>query len=141
MDDGNLQEIPAAIRNTAICKEIAKEANDGEGVVVLGLMHVSGEQVAAKIRRDNGPFCRGGGKTIANMDGYFSTSLLVDPATNDLDNTDDVLFVENTFYLRFVDKRSGAGTVNTVVSVDNNLNLADANIDPRSIEVKIVIKK
>lgn len=136
MDNMNMAEAPAAIENTRLCKEIAKNANDGDGTVVIGLMHVSGEQAMAKVRRDNGPFCRGGGKTTANMDGYFSTSLLVDPATNELEN-DDILFLENKFYLRYVDKRSGAGTVSCIINVDENLKLTVENENPSTYEVKI----
>lgn len=141
MDSMNMQEIPACIENTRLCKEIAKNAHDGEGVVVVGLMHVSGEQESAKTRRDNSLFCRGGGKTIANADGYFSTSLLVDPTTNDLDSTGDVLYLEDKFYLRFHDKRNNGGTINQIVNVGPNITLETENVDPRSYEVKITPKR
>lgn len=141
MDSMNMAEIPAAIENTRLAKEIAKEAHDSEGIVVIGLMHVSGEQELAKVRRDNSLNCRGGGKTIANSDGYFSTSLLIDPAVNDLDNPGDVMYLENKFYLRFHDKRNNGGTVNQIINVGEFIKLEVENCDPKSYEVKMMSKR
>ena len=140
MDPVGKDEIPASIYNSALCKEIAKEVHDGEGVVVLALIHVSGDQSAAKTRRDSGTNARGGGKIISNSDGYFSTSLLVDPATNDLDSDGDVMFLEDKFYLRYTDKRAGTGVVSTVINVGAHIELTEDNNDPRSYEVKIAGK-
>lgn len=141
MSNHGMNEIAAAIHNAEVCKNIAKEAHDGEGIVVIGLIHVSGEQETAKIRRDNSTFVRGGGKVLANTDGYFSTSLLVDPSVNDLDSNGDITFVEDKFYLRFHDKRNGGGTINQIMNVDENINLSVENIDPRSVEIKITPKR
>ena len=138
MDAMGKEEIHAAIMNTAVCKEISKNCNGGEGAVVLGLMHVSGEQVSAKIRRDNGPFCRGGGKTTANMDGYWSTSLLVDPETDNLENDEEIIFIPNKFYLRLVDKRTRTGVVSGIINVDDrNLHLSVEECNPSDYERKI----
>lgn len=132
------EEINAAIMNTGVCKEIAKTCNQGQGAVVLGLMHVSGEQVAAKIRRDNGPFCRGGGKTIANMDAYFSTSLLIDPDTDNLENDEDVIFIPNKFYIRLNDKRTATGFVSKIINVnEKTLHLSVEDCIPSDYERKL----
>lgn len=131
MDSMGKEEIPAAIYNTAICKEVAKKTN----TVIVGLMHVSGDN--NKLLRDTGTKCRGGIKTVANMDGYFSTSLLLDPVTNSLDNAEDMVFVPGLFYLRLVDKRSAAGVMNTIVQVNSNLTLDALDVNPSSYEVKL----
>lgn len=138
MDSNGKEEVAAAIMNTGVCKEICKTCNQGEGAVVIGLMHVSGEQVAAKIRRDNGPFCRGGGKTIANMDAYFSTSLLIDPDTDNLENDEEVIFILNKFYVRLNDKRTATGFVSKIINVDEKtLHLSIENCEPSSYERKL----
>lgn len=138
MDSNGKEEVSAAIMNTGVCKEICKTCNQGEGAVVIGLMHVSGEQVAAKIRRDNGPFCRGGGKTIANMDAYFSTSLLIDPDTDNLENDEEVIFIPNKFYVRLNDKRTATGFVSKIINVDEKtLHLSIENCEPSSYERKL----
>ena len=132
------EEIHAAIMNTGVAKELAKNCNGGEGAVVLGLMHVSGEQVFAKVRRDNSPFCRGGGKTIANMDGVFSCSLLIDPETDSLENEEEIIFIPNKFYLRLVDKRTRTGTVSSIINVnDKNLHLSVEDCAAHEYERKI----
>lgn len=132
MDSKGKEEIPAAIMNTGVCKEIAKKTN----TVVVGLMHISGDQFSAKIRRDNGPFCRGGGKTIANMDGYFSTSLLIDSEAQS-DNEQEIAFIPGKLYLRLVDKRSPAGVVNAILNVNQkNLHVEYEDTNPANYEVK-----
>ena len=131
MDSLGREEIPAAIHNTAVCKEIAKKTN----TVVVGLMHVSGD--SNKLLRDTGTKCRGGIKTTSNMDGYFSTSLLLDPVTNELENNDDMVFRKGMFYLRMVDKRSAAGTMSKIMEVKPNLNLQPLDYDPNQYEVKL----
>jgi len=137
MDSGGREEIPAAIMNAGVCKELAKSANGGEGTVVLGLIHVSGEQEGAKLRRDNGPKVRGGGKILANLDGYFSTSLLIDPNGTSIDNPEDVAFIPGKVYVRLVDKRSPAGIISCIVEVEKNLHLKMEDVDPRQYELKI----
>jgi len=124
------EEIPATIHNTAICKEIAKETN----TVVLGLLHVSGDN--NKLLRDTGLKARGGIKTTANADGYFSTSLLLDPVSNELDNADELIYRQRKMYLRFVDKRTSAGTMSAIMDVMPNLHLSYENCNPNQYEVK-----
>lgn len=131
MDPQGREEIPAAINNTLECKEIAKELN----VVVLGLMHVSGDN--NKTLRDTGLKARGGSKTIANMDGYFSTSLLIDPSTNDMINDDDVKYIPGKFFLKFTDKRGSSGVTDAIVNVKPNLHLEYESCDPQRYEMKI----
>lgn len=134
MDSCGLQEIPAAIANSEIAKKIAKEAD----IVVIPLIHISGDQSSAKIRRDNGPFVRGGGKMTANMDGYFSTSLLVNEVeTKALDGNGELIFIENKFHLKYVDKRAGTGQVSTIINVDKYLEITEDENDPRTYEVKL----
>lgn len=131
MDSLGREEIPAAIHNSAVCKEIAKKTN----TVVIGLLHVSGEN--NKVLRDTGTRARGGIKMLANMDGYFSTSLLIDPVTNELDNADDIVYRPGMFYLRLTDKRSAAGVMNKIMQVESNLNLTPLNDNPNSYELKL----
>ena len=137
MDNAGREEIPAAIMNTGICKEIAKTANGGTGAAVIGLMHISGEQTSAITRRDNGSHCRGGGKTIANMDGYFSTSLLIDPEGVSMDNPEDIAFRPGKVYVRLKDKRSPAGVISAIVNISPNLHLEYEDVDPRNYEFKV----
>ncbi len=122
MSSDGLQEIPAAIKNTEVCKQIAKNAHDGAGVVVLGLMHISGDQLEAKSRIDNGPFCRGGGKTIANFDGYFSTSLIPVPGMREVGST-DMAYEPGKVRVMLADKRSGAGRTTATLAVSEFLQL------------------
>lgn len=139
MDSKGKEEIPAAIMNTGVCKEIAKKVNGGEGAVVVGLMHISGDQASAKIRRDNGPFCRGGGKTIANMDGYFSTSMLIDgEAMVANENSEEMPYLPGKVYLRLVDKRSPAGVLSSIINVNSkNIHLEYEDTNPTNYEVKV----
>lgn len=135
MDQKNLAEIPAAIENTRVCKEIAKNANDGDGVVVLGLMHISGE--SNKLFRDTGLRCRGGNKTVANMDGYFSTSLLYSPENISLENQgQDVKYIEDKFFLKFVDKRGSAGIIDAIIRVSNEIDLSVESMNTNQYEIQ-----
>lgn len=135
MDQKNLAEIPALIENNRVCKEIAKNANDGEGVVVLGLMHISGE--SNKLMRDTGSKCRGGVKTIANMDGYFSTSLLYSPENDSLENQgQDTKYIDNKFFLKFFDKRGTAGSIDAIISVSNELDLSVESTNVNQYEIQ-----
>jgi hypothetical protein len=139
-DSAGKEEIPAAIYNTGVCKEIAKNCNNGEGAVVIGLMHTSGEQNYTL--RDTSLRCRGGGKTIANMDGIFSVSLLVDPETNSLENDDEVLYLPNKVYVRLKDKRTRTGVVSHIVNIDpTTLKLSVEDCDPKEYEIKISKKQ
>jgi len=133
MDQGGREEAPANIHNSGICKEIAKEANGGEGVTLVALIHCSGTE--NKTLRNTGSQVRGGSKMLANMDGYFCTSRLTDPETINLENPDDVSFIEGKFYFRMVDKRSVAGVVSAIVNVKPNLHLEMEDCDPRSYEL------
>lgn len=134
MDSLGREEIPAAIHNTAVCKEIAIETN----TVIVGLMHISGEN--DKTFRDTGLRCRGGNKTVANMDGYFSTSLLIDPITLQQPADNDPVYYRDKFYFRLTDKRTPAGVVSTIIGgtdPNGNLNLRMMEVDPNNYEVKL----
>jgi hypothetical protein len=136
MDPLGKKEAEAAIHNTGVLKEVAKHAHDGAGVAVIGLMHVSG--APNSLQRDSGPVCRGGVKSVANMDGYFSTSLFLDPAVNSFDNIgSDLLYLKNKFHLRFTDKRSTAGIINAVINVNDKLHLSHEPVDPLQYEIKL----
>lgn len=140
MDPAGKEEIPAAIYNTSVCKEMAKNCNNGEGAVVIGLMHTSGEQNYTL--RDTGTKCRGGLKTIANMDGYLSVSLLIDPETNSLENDDEILYIPSKVYVRLKDKRTRTGVVSHIVNInDKNLHLSVEDCDPKNYEIKITKKQ
>lgn len=122
MDAAGKDEVQATIHNSAVAKEIAKQTN----CVVVGLLHMSGD-AANKTLRDTGTKVRGGIKTTANADGYFSTSLLVDPESKTLDNPDEVQYLKNKFYLRLTDKRTETGICSYIVDLDQNLHLT---VDP-----------
>lgn len=132
MDQLGLQEIPALIQNSKICKEVAKKTNS----TVLTLVHMSGP-AGDKTLRDTGQKVRGGVKTTANADGYFSTSLLVDPATNDLTNESDVKYITGKFFLKFVDKRGSSGVTDVIVNVNHQLHLEMEYCDPQQYEIRI----
>lgn len=129
-DSKGKEEIPATIFNSGVCKEIAKATN----TVVMPLIHLSGD-AAAYTLRDTGMKVRGGIKTLANLDGYFSTSLLVDPETMSLENAEEVIYLQNKLYLRLKDKRTRAGVVPTIINIGKNLELEQELCDPRSYEL------
>lgn len=136
MDSNGLGEAQANIYNTAVAKEIAKKAHGEEGVAVLGLMHVSGEN--DKLFRDTGIRCRGGIKSTGNMDGYFSTSLLASESNNSLDKQGtDIDYVPDKFYLKFTDKRGSGGIVNGIINVHSDLRLTLETTNVNQYEIKI----
>lgn len=135
MDSYGREEAPAAIMNSAVCKEIAKTCNGGEGAVVMALMHTSGDQNF--LLRDTSTRARGGLKTVANMDAVICLSLLMDPETNSLENTDDILYLSGKFYLRLKDKRTRAGTVNKIIRLENiSCKLNVEEVDTSIYEIK-----
>lgn len=136
-DLGGLDEIKAASINAEKCKDISKEANGGEGAAVIALVHISGDQDSAITRRDNRSYIRGGGKVLSACDGIFCTSLLIDPQTQSLENNGDVIYREDKFYLRYIDKRAGTGTVSTIINVGAHIELREDENTPQSYEVKI----
>lgn len=129
MDAAGKDEIQATIYNSGVCKEIAKETN----CVVFGLLHMSGD-ASNKTLRDTGKKVRGGIKTTANCDGYFSTSLLVDPNCKTLENPDEVEFIQNKFYLRLTDKRTETGVESYIINIDENLHLHYEETPPQNYE-------
>ena len=131
MDNMGKEEIPAAIFNSAACKEIAKQTNS----VVIALVHMSGDS-ANKTLRDTGTKVRGGIKVTSNADGYFSTSLLVDPNSKSIENPDEIGYLRNKFYLRLVDKRTETGMESYIVNIDQNLHLHYEETPPQNYEVK-----
>lgn len=129
MDSFGKEEIPAAIFNAGVCKEIAKQTN----AVVIALVHMSGDS-ANKTLRDTGHKVRGGIKVTANADGYFSTSLLIDPNSKSIENPDEVEYMKNKFYLRLVDKRTETGTESYIVNLSDNLHLQHEDTPPKNYE-------
>lgn len=135
MDSLGRDEILATISNSMVCKEIAKEANDGEGIAVVSLVHVSG--TISKHKRNTGDNVRGGKKVLANMDAYFCTSLFIDPATNSMVNDEDMAYIKDEFYLRYVDKRSKSPEVNLAIRVAEHIRLMVQPGDPSFKEIKL----
>lgn len=129
------QEVMATINNSFVGKEVAKEANGGEGVAHIALVHVSGE--IKRYTRNTGDFIRGGKKVLANFDAYFCTSRLIHPDTNEMVNEDDVKYIDGKFYVRYVDKRSRTGTVNLIVNVGGSLKLEVEECNPNMYELRI----
>lgn len=131
MDNKNKEEILATIMNAGVCKEISKKTNS----VVIGLLHMSGDAGAATLR-DTGSKARGGIKVVANTDGYFSTSLLIDPESKNEDNAEDIQYLANKVYFRLKDKRTRAGVVSVILNITDTLNIEQDPNDPKSYEVK-----
>jgi hypothetical protein len=75
-------------------------------------------------------------KTTAYMDGYFSTSLLIDKENYSEDSTDPT-YLKSMLYMRMVDKRSNAGDVSKIISVSSDLHLIEKDVNPNDYEVKI----
>lgn len=125
-------EIGSTINNSAMLKDLAKEAHDGKGMVVLALYHIAGEN--NKMYRPMGLKVRGGVKTLANLDGYFSHSLFEDVATESTPN--DIAYISGKFYLRYTDKRNNGGDTNMTVLVPNNLSLELEGSNPNSYETR-----
>lgn len=134
MDQARKEEAAANIYNSMICKEISKEAHAGEGVALIALIHCSGSE--NKLIRNTGTVVRGGSKMIANMDGYFSTSLFVDQMNQNIDNPNDINFIEGKFCLRFNDKRGGSGVHYTVLNLGKRLMIDQEDSDYRNYEIK-----
>ena len=130
-EDVKNDEIKSAIHSTFICKEVAKRGD----VAIIGLLHVSGD--IQKHTRDTAARVRGGkAKMLANMDGYFCTSRIIDQ-----ENLEDYLegeydYVKNLFYLRFVDKRAQGGEVNAVIQVNDFIQLEQLLRSPYEFELK-----
>lgn len=131
MDPGGRDEIAADIHNALELKEVAKNGN----VAIIVLCHT--KTGVSKYIRTTGDYTRGGIKMAGNMDGYFATSLLVDPKTNDLDNDKDILYREGMFYVRFFDKRGGGQTVNKIIRIEQPLLLQPIDDNPQDYEVKL----
>ena len=130
MEDIKNDEIRSAIHNSQICKEVAKTGN----VAFIGLLHVSGD--IQKHTRNTGARVRGGIKVLANMDGYFCTSLLIDQNLEEY-LEDDTQYIDKLFYLRFVDKRSQGGEVNAIIRVNDFIQLEQLNDSVHNYEVKL----
>jgi hypothetical protein len=132
---GRENEINAAINNSLIAKDVAKEANGGKGIVHIALIHISGD--IKRHFRDTGKYVRGGKKILANLDAYFSTSRLISPETADLVNEDDIVYIPDKFYLRYIDKRSRTGVVSKIINVGAKLSLEVEHCDPSVYELKL----
>lgn len=130
MDNKGKEEVQATIYNAGECKELAKETN----AVVIGLLHMSGDAGAATLR-DTGVKVRGGIKTTANMDGYFSTSKLIDPVSTTLENLEEIMYIERKIYLRVQDKRTRAGVIPLIININDRLGLEYEACDPRAYEI------
>lgn len=130
MDDIKNDEIKSTIHNTLLAKEIAKEAD----VAVIGLMHLSGN--ISKHYRNTVDNVRGSKKTIANMDGYFCTSLLIDPVTLDQMN-DDIIYRPSMFYLRYKDKRGSGDMVSQLISAERPMKLTPLEFDLDKFEIQL----
>lgn len=129
-EDVKNDEIRSAIHSTFVCKEVAKAAN----VALVGLLHVSGD--ITKHTRDTASKVRGGkAKMLANMDGYFCTSRLIEQDLEDF-LEDDTQYQEGLFYLRFVDKRSKGGTINVIIKVNEHIQLEQLEESVHNYEVK-----
>lgn len=129
MDSMGKEEVMATIHNSGVCKEIAKET----GAVVVGLLHMSGDAGSLTLR-DTGKKVRGGIKTTANSDGYFSTSKLIDPNSKTLENPDEIEYLQNKFYLRLTDKRTETGICSYIINVSSDLHLHYEDTSPQSYE-------
>jgi ribosomal protein S24E len=123
-------EIQAAIYNSMEAKELAKITN----ACVLGLLHTAGRP--DKHYRNTADFARGGNKVIGQADAMLMTSLIVHPDTN-LSNNDDIIYIQDIFYLRYEDKRGANGILNCVVNVDPRMRISYRDHHVSQYEIKI----
>lgn len=131
-DWGGREEVGANIYNSFVVKELAKELNDSAGAAVMSLIHCSGTQDFTI--RNTGGIVRGGSKMLANFDGYFCTSLYVEPQSA-MNATQDLQFIPNKFNLLLQDKRSDAPQTSAVINVMSNLHLEVEPTDPKFYEI------
>jgi KaiC/GvpD/RAD55 family RecA-like ATPase len=123
MADVQDNETFSAIQNSFSLKELAKECN----VAVIALVHT--KSGVYKDVRDMAEYVRGGIKLTANMDGYFSTSLLIDPSQSSPDD-DNPVYREGMFYLRYNDKRDSGKVINKIMEIKPPLDLTCTGFNP-----------
>jgi archaellum biogenesis ATPase FlaH len=121
-------EITSAIDNSAVLKEVAKVTD----TAIVFLVHTSGNCVPHF--RHTAENIRGGQKLVANMDGYFCTSRIIDP---ELTRDDDVFYKEDLMYLRYVDKRGTGAIVSNIIDIKRPMKIIATDIHPESVEVKL----
>lgn len=123
---GETEELKKSIRLSKSFKRISTERN----MVLFPICHVN--QMCAPHIRDTVPYTRGGGKMADNADGYFCTSLIID---EQLTVGEDVRYRDNLLWVRYTDKRESGKVVDTIMSLDANLNLKPLEVDPSLYEV------
>ena len=129
MEDAKRDEIKSAIYNSGQLKELAKDTNSA----IIMLAHCSGG--IPKHVRDTSKFVRGGTKLVNNMDAMFCTSLCIDESKSNFD-TNDILYLPQKFYLRFIDKRGSGAIVNKIIKVMRPMELIPLDEEAESYEVK-----
>lgn len=116
----NNSEAISAFNNTKSLKQTAKETK----TCIMLINHVN--SACDYTVRDTSSFVRGGSKVIDNCDAYFCTSKILDISKS---TGSDSIYIENKFYLRFVNKRDTGRTINTIVTVLPDLQLATDESD------------
>lgn len=130
MEDTKKDEIRSAIFNSG---ELKKVANDGE-TVVIAIIHTNSDPL--KHTRDTSKYVRGGTKVTNNADAMMCTSMLIDADSSNMDDG-DILYKQNMFYLRLIDKRGSGLTLSKIMQVHRPMELKPLDIEPSVMEVKI----
>lgn len=122
----------ASIENSKLLKEVAKNLM----MPVIFLSHTTNDVV----KHDRNPIesIRGGQKVRANLDGYISTSLIVDQERSTFShnkNTEsDILYIPRMVWIRAFNARGAGALIDTVYDLNRNLNLTKSDKNPRSFE-------
>jgi len=126
----NGTETETCYKYTKQLKEIAKELQ----IVVIIINHAN--QGAIPHLRDVSQHVRGGTKTIDNCDAYFCMSKIIDKENSNFNSMpQDIIYLPNKFYMRFVNKRGSGNTINKIIEVNEERIPVFLEEDPYSYEV------
>lgn len=116
-----------------ITKELKQLAKDKNCVVIL-INHVT--KGPPKHVRDVSLYVRGGEKIIDNCDAYFCLSQVVDQDKSTLVGEDkDYIYMKDIIYARLVNKRESGNTIDTIMSLGEDLVPRDTDVNPKTCEI------
>lgn len=126
LDTNGLGEIPGAIENSALLKELAKESN----TAVIFISHTNGE--AQDHFRAQYKFIRGGKKVKGNIDGSISMSRIIDVDASNLTNK-EYRYKNDTFWYMLNDERNSGQVRDCLIGIRNG-QVQPLDIDPDQFE-------
>lgn len=118
MARGRLEEVPAAMHNSGVLKEVAKKANAGRGIAIIIVMHT--DSLCKPWDRQPQNFIRGKLGVKRNLDGCFGFSRFV---TNDsFPDGDQKVFElrKDCYHLYVMDYRATGETINVVCNMNSD---------------------